>query len=279
MRVCVCTLAKLENRYIRQFVQHYEKYGVDKIFLYDNNDIDGEHIEEVINDYIKQGFVEIMNWRGEYEAIRRIMNDCYNKNYMNYDWLIFFEIDEYIFLHDFKNVKLFLNQKKFNKCQEIYLNLVCHTDNNLLHYEDKPLAERFPFTVPKTMIGGQKLEMKTIIRGHIKGTKIMSLHLGDSRLKSCNNSGLPEKKSIFTYNSDQKYYYIDHYYSKSTEEFITKITKGDAFSNTLGYFRHRIDKYFQQNEITKEKIDMIERETHINLDSYRKTLKKFNLKP
>ena len=33
-KVCVCTLAKLENKYIREFVQHYEKYGVDKIFLY-----------------------------------------------------------------------------------------------------------------------------------------------------------------------------------------------------------------------------------------------------
>ena len=29
IKVCVCTLAKLENRYIREFVQHYENYGVD----------------------------------------------------------------------------------------------------------------------------------------------------------------------------------------------------------------------------------------------------------
>ena len=61
IKVCVCTLAKLENRYIREFVQHYENYGVDKIFLYDNNDINGEKFEEVINDYIKKGFVEVLN--------------------------------------------------------------------------------------------------------------------------------------------------------------------------------------------------------------------------
>ena len=204
LKVCVCTLAKLENKYIRQFVQHYERYGVDKIFLYDNNDIDGENFEEVINDYIKKGFVELMNWRGENEAMRRIMNDCYIKNYKYYDWLIFYEIDEFIFLHDFKNIKLFLNQKKFNKCQEIYLNLVCHTDNNLLYYEDKPLAERFPLTVPKTKIGGQKLEVKTIIRGHINGAKIMAIHLGDTRLKSCNNSGLHENISHYAIYPDQK---------------------------------------------------------------------------
>ena len=63
----------------------------------------------------------------------KIMNDCYNRNYNNYDWLIFYEIDEYIHLYNYKNVKLFLNQTKFANCEEILLNLVCHTDNNNLY--------------------------------------------------------------------------------------------------------------------------------------------------
>ncbi len=29
IKVCVCTLGKLENKYIREFVQHYKNYGVD----------------------------------------------------------------------------------------------------------------------------------------------------------------------------------------------------------------------------------------------------------
>ena len=272
LKVCLCTLAKLENRYLREFVQHYEKYGVDKIFLYDNNDINGENFEEVINDYIRKGFVEVMNWRGEYLAMIKIMNDCYKKNYHYYDWLIFYEIDEHIFLYNYTNIKLFLNQSKYNRCQEIYLNLVCHTDNNRLFYEDKPLAERFPLTVPKTRLSGRRFEMKSIIRGHINGVNITNVHLGDLRLKSCNNSGLHENLIHFTYFGDQKYYYIDHYYSKSTEEFIKKVNRGDAFRNDPGYGLLRINKYFQQNEITKEKIDMIEKGTHINLDFYRKKL-------
>ena len=59
IRVCVCTLGKNENKYIKEFVQHYENYGVDKIFLYDNNDIDGEIFENVINDYYEKGFIDI----------------------------------------------------------------------------------------------------------------------------------------------------------------------------------------------------------------------------
>ena len=270
-KVCVCTLAKLENKYIREFVQHYEKYGVDKIFLYDNNDIDGENFEEVINDYIRNEFVELMNWRGKYQAMMKIMNDCYRRNSKNYDWLIFYEIDEFIYLHDYKNIKFFLNQMKYNNCQQIYLNLVCHTDNNLLYYDERPLSMRFPEKVPNTKLAGKLLEIKSIIRGHINGVNITSNHLGDFTLKSCNNTGANVKpNSISTYNIDQKYYYIDHYYSKSTEEFITKITKGDAIRNDPEYKYERINKYFTQSEITKEKLDLLENKTHLNLDYFRK---------
>ena len=270
IKVCVCTLAKLENKYIREFIQHYENYGVDKIFLYDNNDIYGEHFEEVINDYIKKGFVRIMNWRGKKLAMLKIMNDCYHKNYKYYDWLLFYEIDEYIHLYDSKNIKLFLNKPKFKKCQEIYLNLVCHTDNNHLYYKNEPLAKRFPYIVPKTKPAAKLLSMKSIIKGHINNVKINNNHLGDIHLKSCNNSGLYEKLYRHcTYNGDQKYYYIDHYYSKSTEEFIIKITKGDAIRNDREYLFHRIDKYFQQSEVTEKKLEMIEKKLHINLDKYR----------
>ena len=274
IKVCVCTLAKLENKYIREFVQHYEKYGVDKIFLYDNNDINGEKFEEVINDYIQNGFVEILNWRGKYQAMMKIMNDCYQKNYNTYDWLIFYEIDEHIHLYNYKNVKLFLNQTKFNDCQEIYLNLVCHTDNNLLYYEDKPLAKRFPQIVPETKLGRMALEMKSIIRGHIKKTFLTNNHLGDLNLKSCNSSGLHEKlNGHYSLYRDEKYYFIDHYYSKSTEEFIKKLVKGDAIRNDPQYIYERVDKYFSQSEPTKEKLDMIEKIAHINLKKYRKKIK------
>jgi len=278
LKVCLCTLAKTENKYIREFVQHYEKYGVDKIFLYDNNDIDGEKFEEVINDYIKKGFIEILNWRGKYQSMYKIMNDCYNNNYNYYDWLIFYEIDEFIHLYNYNKIKPFLNQNKFKNCQEILLNLVCHTDNNLLYYEDKPLFERFPNIVPESKPASKLLEMKSIIRGHIKGVVINSNHLGDTRLFSCNSSGRHEKfRYIKTYYGDNKYYYIDHFYSKSTEEFIQKITKGDAIRNDPKYIYERIDKYFAQNEITKPKLDMIKNKTKKSLFKYENILKSIKL--
>ena len=93
------------------------------------------------------------------------MNLCYQRNFKEYDWLIFYELDEFIHLNNYSSIKTFLNEKRFASCQIIYLNLVCHTDNNLLYYENKSLAERFP------IIAKFKFEVKSIIRGHLKKYK------------------------------------------------------------------------------------------------------------
>jgi len=59
-KVCVCAIGKEENKYAREFVEHYKKYGIDKIFIYDNNDSNGENFYGILNDYIKSGFVKII---------------------------------------------------------------------------------------------------------------------------------------------------------------------------------------------------------------------------
>ena len=48
IKVCICTCGKQENKYAREFVGYYKKYGVDKIFIFDNNEENGERFESVI---------------------------------------------------------------------------------------------------------------------------------------------------------------------------------------------------------------------------------------
>ena len=88
-KVCICTLGKKENNYIKEYVDHYKALGVDKIFLYDNNDIDDEKFEDVLSDYIKDGFLEIFNYRGKVAPQLKIYEKCYNSNKNKYDWFIF----------------------------------------------------------------------------------------------------------------------------------------------------------------------------------------------
>ena len=57
-KICICTIAKCENKYINEFIEYYKKYGVDKIYLYDNNDLDGENFDFLQNEKISK-FIEI----------------------------------------------------------------------------------------------------------------------------------------------------------------------------------------------------------------------------
>ena len=41
-------MGKLENLYIEEYVNHYIKLGVDKIFIYDDNDINTEKFSDVL---------------------------------------------------------------------------------------------------------------------------------------------------------------------------------------------------------------------------------------
>ncbi len=268
-KICLCTIGKKENLYVKEYVKHYLKYKIDKIFIYDNNDINGEVFDDVISNYIKKNYVEIINYRGRNKSQLIAMNDCYKKNYKDYNWLIFYDMDEFIYLKDYDNLKDFLNLPKFNNCEIIQLNWVQHTDNNLIYYNKGSLAKRFK-EIGKKING--LIDIKSMIRGNIT-TNITSAHFLNPYLKCCNGFG--KKKIIKNYidisidkNPDYKYYYIDHYYTKSTEEYINKITKGSVASGAK--IRDNIVKlYFELNKITSEKIDYLEKKISINLSKFR----------
>lgn len=276
IKLCLCTPLKNENRYIIEFVQFYKQLGVDKIFLYDNNDEKGENLNDVVNDYVKSGLVEVSDWRGKSQEIAKMMDDCYQKNNKKYDWLIFYEVDEYIHLKDYINIKSFLNDKKFEKCQKIYLNWVFHTDNNLFHYDKKPLQQRFPIPEPIPLNNyGKNNYVKSIIRGNITNFKIENSYWLDKNINGCNGYGKEVGIKLNRMKEqDFKNYYIDHYFCKSVDEFIEKINwKDEIWGYNNKFILETVDNYFSYNIMTIEKIEYIEKKTGLNLSEYKAKLK------
>lgn len=80
VKTLVCCIAKDENLYIREWVEHYKNIGFTNVVIYDNNDEDDEQFDEVIEDYIKSGFAIIENFRGEKDCQQlRAYQNCYDK--------------------------------------------------------------------------------------------------------------------------------------------------------------------------------------------------------
>ena len=193
---------------------------------------------------------------------------------MNFDWFILIDLDEFIHLKNYKNIKDYLNNSKFNKCVVIHLNQVLHTDNNLLYYDNRQLKIRFPEKEP--IVKDKRSQIKSIVRGKIPKLVIQSIHFGTNKYSPCDGFGNRRIHSGYLTNkTDFEYYYFIHYCFKSTEEFINKIKRGDAIygKKIIG----NIDKYFSINKITIEKINMFEKRLKVNLTKYRNKLQNFHI--
>lgn len=177
-------MGKEENLYAKEYVNHYKKLGYNHIFLYDNNDINGEKFEEILKEEVNEGFVSIINYRG-YRGEKGklggpqlvIYYDCYEKNKNNFDWLSFFDFDEFLELKPRKiSIQEFLNNKRYKFCQNIKINFLFYSDNELLYYDKRPVQQRFIFpllnhsnnsVIKSTIRGGLKENYWKISLGHI----------------------------------------------------------------------------------------------------------------
>ena len=260
--ICICTVAKCENRYINEFIEYYKKNGIDKIYLYDNNDLNGENFDFLQNEKISK-FIEIINYRGKKIRQKEIYNKFYYNNNKKCKWIIFIDIDEYIFLKAYSDIHIYLSQPQFKKCDSIYLNWAIHTDNDLLYYDNRTLKKRFPnVNKDKNFCIG-----KSIVKANIENITIKSVHTLDENLKICDGFG-----KIITLNRfycpvpDYEFNFIDHYQHKSTEEFIEKLkVKGDCvYKNNSTRKYKKIFVYFKDNNITKKKIDFISKKVGLN---------------
>lgn len=278
--------AKNENVYAEEFVRHYLKYGVDMIFIYDNNDINDERFEDVLEKYIHKGFVKIIDYRGILKIQMKAFNHCYQENKHNFDYFIYFDMDEFIYLNNYKDIKEYLSQKHFNKCNIIYLNHVIHTDNQHIFYSNSSLVERFPEVETISRVNHSSIYIyvlkdiiKSILKGNLDNIKIMNPHtLVPNISNGCNGYGkiINQSSNIHLLTPDYKNYYFDHYYFKSSEEFLLKLTKGDVIFGSRNRLKlYRFFLYFAFNEISEKKLNYFERETGLDFQIFRNTSKDY----
>lgn len=264
-------MGKKENLYSKEFMEYYMKLGVDHIFIYDNNEPFTEKISDTLDNRYRNRITfydtNILNISHQSKAF----TDCYKNNINKFDWFIMVDMDEYLYIVD-DTLKNYLTNRIFNKCDFIKIHWVNSKDNNLLYYEPKPLFERFKPPYIKSIY------IKSIIRGNIPNLTywVHSPMISPKRNRTCTNYGKIIKytdmnfESILKINIDKSY--IIHFRFKSTEEFINKYKRG--YSNWHGnqtndVLLERLSTYFEENGITLEKIDYIEKELKLNMTSFR----------
>ena len=258
IRVLLCCIAKMENNYIKEFVEHYKKLGFDNICLYDNNDVNGEKFTSVINKYIKSGFVIVKNKRGVKNAQIKCYTECYQQYHKKYDWIAFFDIDEFLHIDNNLSIKQFLSQQKFNNN---YVNCIriCwrqYTDSGLVKVNNKNYSiNRFTHYLPINIL--DCTQTKIILKGNLNNIVFDSPHgcLKNKHIYCVNSCGVKCSNSINISNKTWSNACLNHYRFKTIEEYVlNKMVR--LWPHNYKNFGKKIlnlNFFFLYNKRTKEK--------------------------
>lgn len=256
MQTAICCIAKCENNYLREWVDYHLALGFSRIFIYDNNDVDGERIEPLFEDN-KQ--VTILDCRGEKAYQNKAYTQFYKMYGNDFDWIAFIDVDEFITFSEksgLKNIEDFLGRFD-EKAQVIHLNWMCFGDNGIVDLGDYNVLGRF--TIPLDFDKKVKYDfpennhVKSIFRGKLRSDNIIigahtfdvgEFQVVDSRGNVCDNSFfLPYDFSIA---------YVRHYVTKTIIEWILKKSRGRVSTITSSDY-YSFDRFFLYNGRTKEK--------------------------
>ena len=274
---CFCTMGKMENLYIRELLSYYTSIGVDKFVLADNNLPNTEKFSDVIQDYIKNNTVDIIDIIGKSYKDGALYAIIYEKYKNKCKWLTFFDFDEYLRIHseDGKIIGLnkYLSNKIFEKCEAVVVNWLMYDDNNLVYYDNRTTLERFPNPLYNHGANGY---VKSIVRGHLNKTVFRanrSHHCPYKEVKTCDSMGNIRNNLKDAINPPLfKYAYLMHFNTRTAEEFIRKIKRGYP-GNVYHPYLQKLESFFNKNKFTEEKLKLFERSFNQSFDIIRRKYK------
>ena len=271
---CFVGIAKLENLYARELVQHYISIGFDKFYLGDHNSLDTEPLSNVLKDYIDQGFVDIIDLREQKIKQVDYYNYIFNTKKHICKWFFFYDFDEFLEFND-KNmtIKTYLSKEEFNKCDSILIHWLMFYDNDLVHYDNRPVMERFSKPDYNTFYNNYH---KSIVRAkNYSGILFHNSHQPNvSLVKFCDAEGNIENfRDGYLGSPKFKYCHLNHYSFKTIEEFTRKFKIGN-FEYKYNY-DYKIKLFFKYDKITNEKLDIVEKILKYNCSEFRKYLNSY----
>ena len=253
----ICAVAKNENDYLEEWIDYHLSLGFNKIILYDNSNPGDETTRTLLEKYIKQGILKLIDYRGRRSFQLEAYNECYSSDCA--DWIAFIDIDEFITFSadsEYPDINEFLKHAETLGADAIALNWMTYGDNGLVTKGPGKVTERFkeplPLDIPKNRHiktiakTGKGLIFKKDPHCMDNTDEFSEVNYIDDCLHKVTEHG-PFKKPSY------KYLYIRHFITKTIEEYIkNKINRGAADS-LLGNQIYKVSLFYTVNKRTIEK--------------------------
>lgn len=216
----LCLIIRDENKYLEEWLMHHLPL-TDHIFIYDNGA--KENVSDVTSslpdpDQLK---ITVISFKDGYEHIQEeaynhFLDNCGKKTV----WCAFIDSDEFISVDCNKTICEILSEK--DRYNEIRMYWVEYGADGRIKYDSRPVQKRFriPAKGADTRIRMYKSFIKTE-----KAERIIS------------HFPAFDPKDRLCYNDDRmELFHIDHYYTKSFEEWKEKMARGSSNPRCLKNF-------------------------------------------
>ena len=258
MKIALVAIGRQENKYAREWVEHHLRIGFHHIFIADNNHDGEEHFEEVLGDFVTKGFVTIINYRNKVAVQRQAYADIYREYQKDYDWMAFFDFDEFLDIRR-GTLQELLSVSPFMPA--VLVNWECYGDNGLVRYDDRPCWERFSKPLPHPLHVQYKSHaendhVKSIVRGG----------LGDICFK--HNPHVIGDMSPFREYDPNDRAVLRHYITKTAEEWLWRSQRGSGSRSWEMWQKTYAGRFFKYNERTKDKETMMKQERTAAIVNY-----------
>ena len=271
---CIANTAKFENRYAREFIEHYLSIGVEKFYLMDDNLINGEKLIDVLQDYVNKNIVEIIDNRGKKVSITEFYE--YILKYVRYKckWLLYYDFDEHLeFVDGNMTIKNYLSNHVFDKCDVVKIHWLMYYDNDLIRYDNRSLKERFKNSTLKTF---ENNFHKSIVRVRKYQDYMWTENTGphqpnESLVNMCDSKGkLANVPHGILGHPNYKYCYLKHYSMKTAEEYALKLVRGEPKETkyTLKELNDKLERFFKYNKFSKKKLLFFEKKLNMTFPQY-----------
>jgi len=244
-------IIKNEKDYIREWIEYHLLIGVDHFYIFDNESTD--NVLEVLQPYIDLDIVSYTYVAGPKKQIPAYVSTMLN-NYKETNWLAILDADEFLVSTGDEDIKEFLKKTSFFTSQ-LLLGWMVFGSSGKKNREQGLVTERFRWHASDDFIA----DYKPIVRPE-RYVRMKIPHWVDVLGKTIDEN----RQIIWDYPkpniaASKQIFRINHYYSKSLEEFEEKSARGRHIKEKAP----RSMEDFKKHDQNKEKDDFIDKEIQV----------------
>lgn len=257
-KVSLCAIFRDEAVFLQEWIDYHRVIGVEHFYLYNNQSAD--NYREVLQPYIDEGLVDLIDWPGRYAQLSAY-EDCYKNFARETEWIGYIDLDEFVCPLEKSDLSLWLDRYRRYPSVCLYWRLF-GTSGRLDHDSRQYVIEQYTSAWPLPVDIGKSFINTRFDFPHFDSPHFFCAHL---KLLGINLKLYPINEfkyfivylihylPIFSYRYTIQ---VNHYWSKAYRNYYYKDkVRGSAYSSESQAIREEMFKErfkYHENKNTVE---------------------------